>query len=86
MEDNNIREQYSISAFVLGIISIVTTMFYYITIPSGVLAIIFGIKEYKYSKSKLAIAGFVMGIVGLSLSLLIDLIYALIILNVFYIR
>lgn len=83
MEDNRVREQYSVSAFVLGIISIMTTFFYYITIPTGVLAIIFGIKEHKYSKSKLAIAGFVMGIVGLSISLLVDLIYALIILGNF---
>lgn len=83
MENNIVREQYSVSAFVLGIISIMTTFFYYITIPTGVLAIIFGIKEYKYSKSKLAISGFVMGIVGLSISLIINLIYALIILGVF---
>ena len=74
MEEKNKDKNKSamhIASFVLGIISIVTDLFWYITIPSGVLAIVFGAKSAKRTGSKLGKAGMILGIVGLSLFLFI---------------
>lgn len=56
-----------IAALVLGIISILSSAFWYITLPSGILAIVFGVKSIKKIGSKLGKAGLITGIVGLSL-------------------
>jgi len=56
-----------IASLVLGIISIVTALFWYITIPTGILAIVFGVKSKRRVGSKLGKAGLVTGIVGLAL-------------------
>lgn len=64
----------------LGIISIVTALFWYVTLPTGILALIFGIKSYKQSGSKLSLAGIITGIVGLSLFTLIYVSFIIIIL------
>lgn len=56
-----------VAALVLGIISIVTALFWYISMPTGILAIIFGAKSAKKIGSKLGKAGLATGIVGLSL-------------------
>ena len=43
MEENNKNKSaMGIAGFVLGIISTLSTLFWYITLPTGVLAIIFG--------------------------------------------
>ena len=55
------------SALVLGIISIVTNLFWYLTLPTGILAIVFGAKSAKRFGSKLGKAGLILGIIGLSL-------------------
>ena len=60
-----------IAAFVLGIVSIITSFFWYVSMPSGILAIVFGAKAAKKTGSKLAKAGLITGIIGLSLFLLI---------------
>lgn len=60
-----------IASLVLGIISIVTALFWYISLPSGILAIIFGAKSAKRTGSKLGKAGLITGIIGLSLFALI---------------
>ena len=57
----------NIAALVLGIISIVTSLFWYITLPTGILAIVFGVKSARKTGSKLGKAGMITGIVGLSL-------------------
>ena len=72
MEDKEERPAMSISSFVLGIISILSALFYYISIPTGVLAIVFGAKTIKLN-SKMGRAGLVLGIIGLSLCALIYL-------------
>ncbi len=65
MEENNKNKSaMGIAGFVLGIIS---TLFWYITLPTGVLAIIFGAKSSKKTGSKLGKAGMILGIVGLSI-------------------
>ena len=72
---------FNVSSLVLGIICVVTSAFWYVTVPAGVLAIIFGAKGCK-SNSGLAKAGLVLGIVGLSLFVLIYMLFiAAILLN-----
>ena len=66
MEDKN-KSGMAVSALVLGIISIVTSLFWYITLPTGVLAIIFGAKSTRRTGSKVGKAGLITGIVGISL-------------------
>lgn len=68
MEENNKEKStIGIAGFVLGIISILSALFWYITLPSGILAIIFGAKSVKRIGSKLGKAGLIMGIIDLSL-------------------
>ena len=55
------------ASLTLGIVSIVLALFWYITIPTGVLAIIFGKKSVNRFGSKVGKAGLITGIVGLSL-------------------
>mgnify|MGYP000700616696 FL=1 len=48
MEENNKNKSaMGIAGFVLGIISTLSTLFWYITLPTGVLAILFGAKSSK---------------------------------------
>lgn len=56
-----------VSSLVLGIISIVTALFWYMTIPTGIMAIVFGVKSVRRVGSKLGKAGLITGIIGLSL-------------------
>ena len=60
-----------IASLVLGIIAVVSTFFWYIVIPTSILAIVFGAKSIKKYGSKLGKAGLILGIVGISLFLFI---------------
>lgn len=60
-----------IVSLVLGIISLLTTFFWYISLPTGITAIVLGVKAYKKDNKKMGIAGLVTGIVGTSICLLI---------------
>ena len=75
MEENNNelkkKSSLGVAALVLGISSIVFAAFWYISLPAGILAIIFGRKGIKKVGSKLAKAGFILGIIGLALFVLI---------------
>lgn len=66
-ENNKKNSGMHIASFVLGIISILTALFWYITLPAGVLSIIFGVKSSKRTGSKLAKSGMILGIIGLSI-------------------
>lgn len=66
MEEKN-KHAMHIASLVLGIISIVTAWFWYVTLPTGILAIVFGAKSAKKTGSKIGKAGLITGIVGLSL-------------------
>lgn len=72
----------SVASLVLGIISIVLSIFWYISVPTGVLAIIFGVKSTRKLGSKIGKSGLITGIVGLSLfafiyiSLILMILYA----------
>ena len=69
MNENEIKTKSSlgIAALTLGIISVVSTLFWYITVPTGILSIVLGRKAISKVGSKLGKAGFILGIVGLSL-------------------
>lgn len=79
MEDKK-KSSLSVASLVLGIISVLTTLFWFITLPTGILAIIFGVKGIRRVGSKLAKAGFILGIIGLSIFALIYISIILIIL------
>ncbi len=70
-EKENNRIVSHIVSLVLGIISVVTTLFWYISLPTGIIAIVLGAKSYKKEGKKLGIAGLVTGIVGVSICVLI---------------
>ena len=68
MEENNKNKSgMPVAALVLGIISILTALFWYIVLPTGILAIVFGAKTAKKLGSKLGKAGLITGIIGLAL-------------------
>lgn len=59
-----------VASLTLGIVSIVLSTFWYISLPAGILAIVFG-ESIKKMGSKLGKAGMILGIIGLSILLLI---------------
>lgn len=75
MEENKNKCAASVASLVLGIISILSGFFYYIAYPTGILAVIFGAKGIKKTGSGLAKAGLTTGIVGLSLTTLLYIIF-----------
>lgn len=86
MEENNLNKTtMHITSLVLGIISIVTAAFWYMTLPTGILAIIFGTKSVKKTGSKIGKAGLITGIVGISLFafIYISLFLMLVLSNIF---
>ena len=66
-ESNQKKPVMHIAALTLGIISIVFAIFWYISLPAGITAIIFGVKSARKTGSKIAKAGMITGIVGVSL-------------------
>ena len=68
---NNNKSGMGIASFVLGIISVLSVLFWYMALPTGILAIIFGAKSIKKNGSKLGKAGLITGIVGLAISFFI---------------
>ena len=65
------KSPFGAAALVLGILSVLFATFWYVSLPAGVLAIIFGRKGIKQVGSKLAKTGFILGIIGLALLVLI---------------
>lgn len=67
---------FGIASLVLGIVSIVVCCIWYISIPAGILAIVFGIMQIvKNEKRGMAIAGIICSAVGVIASIVV-LIYA----------
>ena len=73
------RSPYGVLSLTLGIISIIYALFWYISIPTGIIAINLGIKGKSMVGSKLAFSGIVTGIVGVSLAGLITLLKIIIV-------
>lgn len=80
---NENRIVYHIVSLVLGIISVLTTLFWYLSFPAGITAIVLGAKSYKKEGKAIGLAGMITGIVGTSICFLIyvSLILILIIAN-----
>ena len=71
MEKKEKRTVSHIISLVLAIISVLTTLFWYISLPNSIVAIVLGAKSYKKEGKKLGLAGLITGIVGLVICLLI---------------
>ena len=72
MDETNKQESkgFSIASMVLGIVSVVLFCFAYISIPCGVLAIIFGFIGKNKGGKGMAITGIVLGIIAIVLYVL----------------
>lgn len=85
MKKEQERAVSHIIALVLGIISSLTTFFWYISLPTGITAIVLGAKTYKKQGSKLGLAGLITGIIGVAFCLLIYIsLLIIILLNQYY--
>ncbi len=65
------RKGFNITSLVLGIISVVCFCWWYVSLPCGIIAIIFSIAGKNYGGRGMGIAGMVLGIIGLVLCLAI---------------
>lgn len=66
IKDKN-KSVMAVASLPLGIISIVFCFFWYISVPTSIIAIIFGSKTIKEFGSKTGKAGLITGIVGVSI-------------------
>lgn len=66
IKDKN-KSAMAVASLPLGIISIVFCFFWYISVPTSIIAIIFGTKTIKEFGSKTGKAGLITGIVGISI-------------------
>lgn len=64
------RKGFNITALILGIISLVSFCAWYISLPTGIIAIIFSIAGRKDAGRGMGVAGMVMGIIGVILTIL----------------
>ncbi len=81
------KEITHILAFVSGVLSIVFTPIWYVGVIHGVIAVIYGVRSGLRKKYKLGKAGFILGIIGLSLSgivLIVKLIQLFLYLDYYY--
>ncbi len=65
------KKGFCIASLVLGIVALIFFCLWYISIPCGILAIIFGILGIKSMNKGMAIAGLITGSIGLVISTLI---------------
>lgn len=65
-ERNKNNSPMPVASLTLGIISIVFAFFWYISLPCGIIAIVFGTKSIRRYASKLGKAGLITGIIGLA--------------------
>ena len=77
------KSPYGVASLTLGIISIIFSFFWYISVPTGIVAIITGNKGRDIVGSKINVAGKVTGIVGLSITGVLLVIKILIILTAY---
>lgn len=65
------RKGFAIASMVLGIVALVLFCIWYISIPCGILAIIFGILSVKSTGKGMAIAGLITGGIGTAIAFII---------------
>lgn len=61
------RKGFNITSMVLGIISVLCFCWWYVSLPCGIIAIIFSIAGKNYGGRGMGVAGMVLGIIGLVL-------------------
>ena len=73
VQNNPVGEKkgLSIASMVLGIVAVVFTCIWWISIPCSILAIIFGIIGKKKGGKGMAKAGFILGIIAIALYVLL---------------
>ncbi len=74
-KDKKDKKGFSITSMVLGIIALVFFCLWYISIPCGILAIIFGVLSVKSSNKGMSIAGIITGAIGLFICFFIIVIF-----------
>ena len=67
------RKGFNITSMVLGIISVVCICWWYVSLPCGIIAIIFGIAGKDRGGRGMGIAGLVLGIIGVAVCILLIL-------------
>lgn len=70
MDKSNVKGM-SIASLTLGIISLFSGFFWYIGLPTGIIAIVLGAKSVKKGKTGMGRAGMVLGIIGTVITLFI---------------
>ena len=65
------RKGFNVTSLILGIISVVCCWSFYVAVPTGIIAIIFSVAGKKDEGKGMGTAGMVLGIIGLTLSLLV---------------
>ena len=65
------KKGFCIASLVLGIVTLIFFCIWYISIPCGILAIIFGILGIKSTGKGMAVAGLTTGTIGLVISIII---------------
>lgn len=62
------RSPYGVVSLTLGIISVIFALYWVASVPTSIIAIVFGNKGRKIYESKTATAGMITGICGLSMT------------------
>ena len=70
-QENKDEKGFSIAALIFGIVAILLSCIWYVSLISGILAIILGILGIKSSKRGLSIAGIITGVIGIILMVII---------------
>ncbi len=70
-QESKDKKGFSIAALVLGIVAIALTCIWYMSLPCGILAIVFGVIGLKSSRRGMSISGIVTGIIGMIISVFI---------------
>ncbi len=65
------KKGMAIAAMILGIVAIVLCLIWYISIPCGILAIIFGAMALKSTNRGMALSGVITGGIGILLTIII---------------
>lgn len=65
------RKGFNVTSLVLGILATVFFCVWYVSLPCGIIAIIFSIAGKNYAGRGMGVAGMVLGIIGLVLCLAI---------------
>lgn len=65
------KKGLSITAMILGIVSVILCNSIIISVPCAILAIVFGVKENKKHKNGFAKSGFILGIISIILTIVL---------------